>query len=44
MSIEVLWAVQFTGADGVRLANSADVAVLETGRIFGCDTWMCELP
>jgi hypothetical protein len=40
MSIEALWAVQFTGANGVRFAKSGGVIVLETGRIFGGDTWM----
>jgi hypothetical protein len=39
MSIEALWAVQFTGANGARLAKSGGVIVLETGRIFGGDTW-----
>jgi hypothetical protein len=39
MSIEALWAVQFTGAHGVRLARSGGVIVLEAGRIFGGDSW-----
>jgi hypothetical protein len=40
MSIEALWAVQFTGANGVRIAKSGGVIVIESGRIFGGDTWM----
>jgi hypothetical protein len=40
MSIEALWAVNFTGANGVRVAKSGGVIVVETGRVFGGDTWM----
>jgi hypothetical protein len=40
MNIEALWAVDFAGAHGVRLAKSGGVMVLETGRMFGGDTWM----
>ena len=40
MNIEALWAVQFTGANGVRMAKSGGVIVTETDRIFGGDTWM----
>ena len=39
MSIEALWAVRFAGAHGVRVATSAGVIILETGRIFGGDSW-----
>jgi hypothetical protein len=43
MSIEALWAVQFTGYNTgggiVRAAKSGGVIVLETGRIFGGDSW-----
>ena len=39
MSIEALWAVQFTGVNGLRLAKSGGVLVVETGRVFGGDTW-----
>ena len=40
MNIEALWAVQFTAANGVRMAKSGGVIVIESGRIFGGDTWM----
>jgi hypothetical protein len=40
MSIEALWAVQFTGVNGVRRATSGGVIVIETGRIFGGDSSM----
>jgi hypothetical protein len=40
MSVEALWAVEFTGAAGLRIAKSGGVLVLETGRLFGGDTWM----
>jgi hypothetical protein len=39
MSIEALWAVRFAGAHGVRVATSTGVIILETGRIFGGDSW-----
>jgi hypothetical protein len=39
MSIEALWAVQFTGVNGVRMASSGGVIVIETNRIFGGDSW-----
>jgi hypothetical protein len=40
MNIEALWAVQFTGARGVRTAQSGGVLVFESNRLFGGDTWM----
>jgi hypothetical protein len=40
MSIEALWAVEYTGVNGVRVAKSGGVIVIETGRIFGGDSWM----
>jgi hypothetical protein len=39
MSIEALWAVKFTGVQGVRLAKSGGIIVIESNRIFGGDTW-----
>lgn len=39
MSIEALWAVQFTGVHGIRQPKSGGVIVLESGRIFGGDSW-----
>jgi hypothetical protein len=39
MSVEALWAVQFTGVNGARIAKSGGVLVVETGRVFGGDTW-----
>jgi len=43
MSIEALWAVQFTafnmGTTQTRVAKSGGVIVIETGRVFGGDTW-----
>ena|ERR1035441_10297228 len=45
MSIEALWAVQFTGftagagVSPTRVAKSGGVIVIETGRLFGGDTW-----
>jgi hypothetical protein len=39
MSIEALWAVEFTGASGFRIAKSGGVIVIETGKIFGGDSW-----
>jgi hypothetical protein len=43
MSIEALWAVQFTGYNAgggqVRAAKSGGVIVVESSRIFGGDSW-----
>ena len=43
MSIEALWAVQFTafnvGTIQTRVAKSGGVIVIETNRVFGGDTW-----
>jgi hypothetical protein len=39
MSVEALWAVQFTGANRHRIAKSGGVLVVETGRVFGGDIW-----
>ena len=39
MSVEALWAVQFTGVNGQRIAKSGGVLVVETVRVFGGDTW-----
>jgi hypothetical protein len=39
MSIEALWAVQFVGISNQGRSTSGGVVVLETGRIFGGDTW-----
>jgi hypothetical protein len=39
MSIEALWAVEFTGANGARVAQSGGVIVIETGTILGGDSW-----
>jgi hypothetical protein len=43
MSIEALWALQFTGFNvgggQIRAAKSGGVIVIETNRIFGGDSW-----
>jgi hypothetical protein len=43
MSIEALWALQFTGfnigAGQIRAAKSGGVIVIESSRIFGGDSW-----
>jgi hypothetical protein len=39
MSIEALWAVTFTGVNGVHVDQSAGVIILETNRLFGGDSW-----
>jgi hypothetical protein len=39
MSIEALWAVEFVGANGARVAKSGGVIVIETDQILGGDSW-----
>ena len=40
MSIEALWSVRFVGVNGASVSEqSGGVLVLETGRLFGGDTW-----
>jgi hypothetical protein len=39
MSIEALWAIEFTGVHGVRAATSGGVIVVESSRVFGGDSW-----
>lgn len=40
MSIEALWAVKFAGVyGGMAVARSAGIVILESGRIFGGDSW-----
>lgn len=40
MSIEALWAVRFVGVNGGSIGEqSGGVIVLESGRLFGGDTW-----
>jgi len=39
MSIEAVWAVQFSGVNFARAASSGGVIIVHGGRVFGGDTW-----